>query len=100
MIRALGNIPITRRLGTREYKAALRDKLLEEVEEFRNARGKHAQLEELADIQEVLLALYAAEKIECADVTRLGSKKRRLRGGFTKQVFLERVEVRKKKQVA
>lgn len=88
IIRAHGEVPRTRALSVREFRKALATKLLEEAKEFAKAKTKKAQIEELADIQEVMLALYAAHAIPCKKVTEAARKKRKTRGGFTKRTLL------------
>lgn len=92
LIRAKGEKPIIRKLGIREYKLELRKKLKEEAFECAEAKGKEALIEELADIEEVLLALYDAEKIDRSLVIKSSSKKRKIRGGFKKRIFLSGVK--------
>lgn len=91
IIRSNGEKPIVRKLAKAEYKKELRKKIGEEVRELQKAKSKSDLIEELADIQEVLLALYDAEGIECSDVSTAGRKKRKKRGGFKKRLFLEGV---------
>jgi predicted house-cleaning noncanonical NTP pyrophosphatase (MazG superfamily) len=89
IIRANGDIPHTRTLRGTEYKKALRAKLLEEATECTKAKSRSRLIDELADIQEVMLALYKEFAITCEEVTKTARKKRKQRGGFTKRIFLE-----------
>ena len=84
MIRADGENPITRILDEEEYRKHLEMKLDEEVAEFH----KDQNIEELADILEVVLALneslgYSREELESAYL-----EKHEARGGFSDRVFL------------
>ncbi|MBI3255394.1 MAG: nucleoside triphosphate pyrophosphohydrolase [Candidatus Andersenbacteria bacterium] len=68
-----------------EYSRKLKEKLTEEVIEFL----KSEEIEELADIVEVVEALAVLKKSTLKKVLALKQKKRRERGGFTKRVILE-----------
>ena len=79
-----GKTPVTRVLAQDEYRRCLRAKLDEEVAEFH----KDQNIEELADILEVVLALneslgYSREELESAYL-----EKHEARGGFSDRVFL------------
>lgn len=91
IIKENGEKPIIRKLSKIDYRTELRKKVLEEAKELQKAKNKGELIEELADIQEVLLALYDAEEIKCSEVADIGRKKRKIRGGFKKQLFLEGV---------
>lgn len=84
IIAAGGEKAVIRKLDNDEYLEKLVKKLKEECEEFALAKN----LEELADIQEVILAL--ADKIaNRAELEVMRKKKLEERGGFSKRVFLE-----------
>lgn len=87
IIEAAGERPITRILGDEEYLRSLVAKLGEEYDEFKEALN----VEELADIQEVVLALAdniaSRQELEAARV-----EKATKRGAFKKKIFLERTE--------
>lgn len=93
IIRKNGEKPRVRVLGVNEFKREIRKKLIEEVEELVCAEGRKDMLEELADIEEVLTALYEIERISYSEVTKMVKTKRKLRGGFSKKLFLEGVIV-------
>ena len=84
IIEAQGQKAKTCILDDEAYKRALEAKLDEEVTEFH----KDKNLEELADILEVVYAL--AESIGCSREELLGTyeKKHDDRGGFEKKLFL------------
>lgn len=88
IIKKQGQNPITRILDDDEYVETLLDKLCEEVGEFDEDRN----VEEMADILEVLLALAHALGINQKDLMRVRHKKALTRGSFRKRIFLERVE--------
>lgn len=88
IIAADGKRAITRVLGKDEYLEELIKKLGEEYEEFKTARN----IEELADVQEVVLALADALNIPHSELAKVLSKKALERGVFKKRIFLETVE--------
>ena len=87
IIRANGETPVTRILEDSEYMRALVTKLGEEYDEFRDALN----IEELADIQEVVLALadIIASREELEEVR---AQKAAMRGIFKNKIFLEKTE--------
>jgi len=98
IIAADGGKAVTRVLDEAEYRSALENKLLEEVQEMRQAplpgaggQGAH-KAEEIADIYEVLDAIIVANGFSASDIQVLKAKKRAERGGFEKRLFLESVE--------
>ena len=68
-----------------EYWQKLKEKLLEEIEEF----SKDESIEELADILEVLDAIADYKKFEKEDVGRIKEKKSEERGRFEKRIILD-----------
>jgi predicted house-cleaning noncanonical NTP pyrophosphatase (MazG superfamily) len=87
-----GKKPITYILSDEDYRVELLKKLTEEVEEVVTAKDKDEMIAELADVQEVMMAIYDAFDITYEEVTREGMKKRKERGGFKDKIFLEDVE--------
>lgn len=79
-----GEIPVIRTLNDEEYAAYLLKKLDEEVEEFRRDRN----VEELADILEVVYAL--TENLGCSTdhLMDVYYKKHVQRGGFRERILL------------
>jgi predicted house-cleaning noncanonical NTP pyrophosphatase (MazG superfamily) len=74
-----------------DYQLALREKLLEEAGEARDAPLDQLK-EELADLYELLDALASAYGWSEAEVRQIQMEKRMERGGFERRVFLEWVE--------
>jgi predicted house-cleaning noncanonical NTP pyrophosphatase (MazG superfamily) len=87
IIAADGATPITRMLSKSEYLEALIDKLFEEAHEFK----ADSSIEELADLQEVILALADAINIKPSDLAKTLLNKSLARGAFKKRIFLESV---------
>lgn len=85
IIRDKGDEPVTHIADTAEYEAKLLEKLAEEVQEFIEAKSA----EEMADVQEVLLALCDHFGLDPEDVERIRAKKAEERGGFTKRIILD-----------
>ena len=88
IIRKNGSEPVTRILDEQEYLQELVKKLKEEMAEFE----AEPSAEELADIQEVLIALRAALGISDGEVEDLRLKKANTNGRFKKRIYLEGVE--------
>ena len=78
--------PITRILPDEEYLTELNKKLLEEVKEYLES----GEIEELADIEEVILAILNAKKITKDNFEEIRQIKVKKRGAFNKKIFLER----------
>lgn len=79
-------------LDEEEYKAEVKKKLGEELEEYKEAATNEEAIEELADILELL---HAATKIHGSSIEELeGVRKAKAekRGGFEKRIFLIEVE--------
>lgn len=85
IIRVNGETPTVRILGDEEYDRELNKKLQEEVNEYL-ADGN---IEELADIEEVLRALVALKGVSYEDFDKMREEKCKKRGAFKERVFLE-----------
>lgn len=79
-----GGKPVTRILDADAYRWELRRKLQEEVAEF----GASGEVEELADVLEVVYALAAAEGVSQFQLEEKRKRKRRERGGFDRRILL------------
>lgn len=75
-------------LSNDEYIVALEVKLNEEVAEYQADKN----LEEMADVLEVLQAICLARGYSLKELEALRAKKSDERGGFAKKIFLEVVE--------
>lgn len=84
IIRAQGETPVVRTLDDEEYRLCLVKKLREETEEF----CESGELEELADILEVVFALAKAQGRTVDELMDAYRRKHEARGGFDKRVFL------------
>ena len=74
-------------LDSAEYLQMLDSKLDEEVKEYHEDQN----LEELADVLEVLYALAKAKGYSKEELEALRAEKSEKRGGFEKRIFLEKV---------
>jgi predicted house-cleaning noncanonical NTP pyrophosphatase (MazG superfamily) len=88
IIERSGREPRVRVLAEAEYVDALHDKLLEEALELRSAAGA-SQLEEAADVYEVLLAIARTLSVDIEDIAAAADAKRVERGGFERRLWLE-----------
>ena len=92
LIRANGEIPTIRTMDTDEYRRELLYKLIEEAEEVRKA-GYDASdskfVKELADLQEVFIAVI--EEFDIDETALEAARKNKLeeRGGYDERVFEE-----------
>jgi predicted house-cleaning noncanonical NTP pyrophosphatase (MazG superfamily) len=89
IIAADGHTPAVRVLAEAEYRQALLAKLGEEALELAAASSEEEHLGELADLQEVVNALTESYGFSPNRVQDAAAKKRRARGGFRRQLFLE-----------
>ena len=80
--------PVTRTLSKKEYLTELNKKLLEEVNEYLES----GEVEELADIEEVILAILNTKDLTKNDLEEVRLKKVKKRGAFNQRIFLEREE--------
>lgn len=90
MLTAKGITCETEILDNNKYTHALHNKLQEEVTEFLCAENNASQLEEMADILEVMHAHLASQGLSFTDLEAVRQKKFSERGGFHTQLFLKR----------
>ena len=88
IIEADGKVCRTHILSNEEYIAALEVKLNEEVAEYQADKN----LEEMADVLEVLQAICTARGYSLDELEAMRAKKANERGGFKEKIFLEHVE--------
>ena len=88
IVRENGETPITHEADGEEYARRLREKLVEEAEEYAEA-GDPA---ELADVLEVIDAVRALDGVDPERVRELREAKAAERGRFDEGVVLDRVE--------
>ena len=88
IIKASGRNAVIHILSDDEYIAALETKLNEEIVEYQADKN----LEEMADVLEVLQAICIARGYTIEELEAMRAKKANERGGFTEKIFLEYVE--------
>ena len=80
--------PKTRILETTEYLKELNIKLKEELNEYLES----GDVEELADLEEVLRAVLDAKNVSYEEFEKIRNKKVEKRGAFKKKIFLKYVD--------
>lgn len=88
IIAAQGEKPIIRVMDDEEYIICLEKKLEEEVAEYHESK----EIEELADVLEVIYALCETQGHSVDELMSIYEKKHIERGGFSKRIFLIRKE--------
>ena len=89
IILAQGNVPRTEVYDDGGYSLALNQKLKEELDEY----NENYDIEELADIVEVVLAIVQCKGVSLTDFEQMRLKKYRERGGFEKKIKLIEVSM-------
>lgn len=83
-----GQTPETKILDVEDYTSALKAKLHEEVEEYLS----DCNLEELADILEVIEALAENQGASLDEIMTIKKQKQRKNGAFRNKIFLMSVD--------
>ena len=84
IIKNQGGTPVTQILDNIAFEQELYKKLQEEVDEF----VESGNIEELADILEVVHALAEEQGVSPSQLKEIQMNKRAERGGFEKKIFL------------
>lgn len=84
-IQKKGGKPVFRLASTDEYWNKLKEKLLEEVEEF----NRDENIEEIADILEVIEAIIKHKNFKRKHIDTVKLTKVQEKGGFKKRIILE-----------
>lgn len=92
IIQQSGKTYKARKLKKDEFLDAIYQKFNEEVQEFQVATNKKDQIEELADILELVHAATDVLDISYGELEVIREEKYKKRGGFEKRIFLETVE--------
>jgi predicted house-cleaning noncanonical NTP pyrophosphatase (MazG superfamily) len=92
MMRDQGLDVFERQLDEAEFLAALKEKLVEEAGEARDAASPAELAAELADVLEVMTALAETSGFSMEEVEAQRLAKRAARGGFDQRVFNAAVE--------
>lgn len=83
-----GEVPVVHTAAADEYAERLAEKLVEETPEF----DESGELEELADVLEVIRAICAYRDVGVDELDAIGAEKADDRGGFRERVVLDAVE--------
>ena len=87
IIQAKGEKAVVREIPQENMMECLKKKLFEEVQEYLEA----GNVEELADILEVFLAILDNTGLTYEELDKLRIQKATARGGFSKRIYLEYV---------
>lgn len=82
-----------KKLSESEFLEALKDKLLEEALEFKNAKSADGLKEELADSLEVIYSILKHLKIDFEDIEKIRYAKNVEKGSFEKRIYVSSIEV-------
>mgnify|MGYP003395469274 CR=1 FL=1 len=85
IIKKNGGVAVIQIAGEAEYYEKLKEKLSEEIEEFK----KDENMEELADIFEVMEAILDYKGFDLTKIREIQKKKVAERGGFKKRIILD-----------
>ena len=88
IIKSNNEKPITRILNDEEYLNELNLKIQEELKEYLES----GDVEELADLEEVLRAILDAKNISYEEFEEIRNKKVQKRGAFKEKIYLEGVQ--------
>ena len=84
LVRRQGGIPIVRIAEDHEFWEKLKEKLVEEVQEFQTSETT----QELADILEVIDAIADYKGFTKKEIQEIKTRKAKQRGGFDKRIIL------------
>ena len=84
IIKKQGNLPKVKILDDENYFNALNQKLTEEVNEYL----ENYNIDELADVLEVIYAIVKYNKLSINDLEQIRIEKHNERGGFDNKIFL------------
>lgn len=84
-----GKKPIIRKLDDDEYLKELNIKIQEELTEYLNS----GEIEELADLEEVLRAILDSKGISYEEFEKIRQNKVQKRGAFKEKIYLEGLEI-------
>lgn len=88
IIKSDGKIPLIHMANDSEYWEKLREKLLEEVDEFLKDEKK----EEIVDILEVIHSICEFKNINFNELEKLRKKKANNRGSFKNKIILDEIK--------
>ncbi|WP_338651439.1 nucleoside triphosphate pyrophosphohydrolase [Lysinibacillus sp. Y5S-8] len=92
IIQAKGLFYHARTLESNELLTAIKAKMIEETSEFHDAKDRQANMEELADILELIHAAIRVLGVSYEELDATREYKKIIRGGFENGVYLIDVE--------
>jgi predicted house-cleaning noncanonical NTP pyrophosphatase (MazG superfamily) len=92
IIRISGKSFNTRQLSNEDYIKELKNKAVEELNEFINSETKQEAGEELGDLLEVMHSLAEYNGYSLSDIEEIRKQKAKARGGFKNRIYLVDVE--------
>ena len=98
LLRAKGIVVHERVMKQEEFIQRLKDKLMEEGEEVRQAQNTEELLEELADVLEIIQTLSSAAGLTMDEIERKRIEKRQVKGGFEEKIFNHRIDIEESNQ--
>lgn len=89
IIKKNGDVCKVRKLNQKEFRNEALKKVVEEANELLESKdSKVEMIKELADLEEIISAVMEAYKISSREVSKEKLLRKKLRGGFTKKIFL------------
>ena len=85
-------VPKISELNDKEFKIALKEKLVEEAKELLVAKTDEEILNELSDVLQLIESIALNNNLSITQVEKQKEKKKQERGGFDKKLFLEYVD--------
>lgn len=93
MSKTEGGLYTTRILSDQEYDLELKKKIAEEAEEVSQCEDRETLIDELGDVLDVVGAIMAHHGISLSDVQACQKLKHQKRGGFSKKIYGEYVDI-------
>ena len=84
-------VPKISELNDKEFKIALKEKLVEEAKELLVAKTDEEILNELSDVLQLIESIALNNNLSITQVEKQKEKKKQERGGFDKKLFIEYV---------
>ncbi len=87
IMKSEGQNPIVHIADDKEYWKKLKEKIKEEVEEFIESEN----IEEMADVFEVITAINSVKKWNIEEIIKIQKRKRDKKGGFKDKIILDKI---------
>ncbi|MDX1923639.1 MAG: nucleoside triphosphate pyrophosphohydrolase [Rickettsiaceae bacterium] len=86
---------VARFMDESEYEVRLKEKLIEEAEEVKDADSRDEILEELADVLEIVYSIGSLYDLTLEDIEKVRLDKKAKKGGFEKRIYNQDTTVSK-----